>query len=153
MPVLSRRGGLLVLLLLLLLAAAIAAAVVLVRALSTSPAPNLGEQMIAVSPGGVVELVELEPELQELHHAVADDEAAFVAVRCYCGCEAMLEHRHLLDCFVRPDGQWERHAVGCGICQVEAREVLAGRAAGTPLDEIIADIDATYGQITQGNDA
>lgn len=150
MTVLSRRGGLLV----LLVAVAIAAAITLAWSLVSAPvAPAPGEQMVAVSPGGVVELAELEPELQHLYRAVADDEAAFHAVRCYCGCEAMLEHRDLFDCFVRPDGQWERHAVGCGICQVEAREVLAGRAAGTPLGEIAAEIDATYGQITQGSDA
>ncbi len=150
----ARRVGVLVLLTAVGLAAAIALVQLAPGASERSaPEQSAGEQMVAVSPGGVVELDELRPELQELYLAVADDPDAFSEVRCYCGCEAMLEHRHLLDCFVRPDGRWERHAIGCGICQVEAREVLAGRAAGTPLDEIIADIDATYGQITQESDA
>lgn len=150
MSVRSRRGGPLV----LLGGAAIAAAVALVWALVwMPPSAAPGEQMLAVSPGGVVELAELEPELQELYRSVADDDTVFRAVRCYCGCEAMLEHRHLLDCFVRPDGRWERHAVGCAVCQLEAREVLAARAADTPLAEIVADIDATYGQITEESDA
>ena len=82
--------------------------------------------------------------------AAADPEA-FTQVRCYCGCEAMLDHRHLLDCFERPDGGWERHAVGCAVCQLEARDVLAARAAGTPMPEIIAAIDDTYAGITEEN--
>lgn len=142
------RVGLLV----LLTAAGLAAATALVQLSAGTPTQSAGDQMVAVSPGGEVELGELRPETRELYLAVADDPDAFGEVRCYCGCEAMLEHRHLLDCFVRPDGGWERHAVGCGICQAEARDVLAARAAGTPLDDIIADIDATYGQITLETD-
>lgn len=142
------RVGLLV----LLAAAGLAAAFALVQLSAAAPAQAPGEQMVAVSPGGEVQLSELRPETRELYLAVADDPDAFEEVACYCGCEAMLEHRHLLDCFVRPDGGWERHAVGCGICQAEARDVLAGRAAGTPLGDITADIDATYGQITLETD-
>lgn len=107
------------------------------------------EQMVAVYPGGEVSLDELTPELRQLYLDVAADREVFEQVRCYCGCEAMLDHRHLRDCFERPDGGWERHAVGCGICQLEAREVLAGRAAGTPVAEIIAGIDETYAGITE----
>lgn len=142
------RVGLLV----LLTAAGLVAAIALVQLSAGTPTPSSGGQMVAVAPGGEVELSELRPETRELYLAVAADPAVFEAVRCYCGCEAMLEHRHLLDCFVRPDGGWERHAVGCGICQAEARDVLAGRAAGTPLGDITADIDATYGQITLETD-
>lgn len=116
------------------------------------PAPDAVE-MLAVAPGGEVQLAALDADLQQLYHAVAADGGAIAEVRCYCGCEAMLEHRSLLDCFVRPDGGWERHAVGCGVCRAEAEQVLAARAAGTPMAEIIADIDATYGLITAGVDA
>lgn len=117
-----------------------------------SPAPTQVE-MLAVSPGGEVQLAELDPELQALYQDVAADEEAFLQVRCYCGCEAMLDHESLLDCFVRPDGAWERHAIGCGVCRAEAEQVLAARAAGTPMAQIVADIDATYGMITEGTDA
>lgn len=141
---LLRRAG--VLLVVVLAAIALTA---IVHAMQ--PADD-GEQMLAVSPGGVVDIDELDPDLRELYLAAAADPEAFTAVRCYCGCEAMLDHRHLLDCFERPDGQWERHAVACGVCQVEAREVLAGRAAGTPLDEIVAAIDQTFAGITEGTD-
>lgn len=106
------------------------------------------EAMLAVSPAGTVELSGLSTDLQELYHAVADDADAMQAVRCYCGCEEMLAHGDLYECFVRPDGTWERHALGCAVCQGEARQVLAARTDGVPLDQIVADIDATYGSIT-----
>lgn len=126
------------------------AAVLALTAVVHSMRPATGqEQMVAVSPGGEVQLDELRPELQQMYLDVAEDPDAFSQVRCYCGCEAMLDHRHLGDCFVRPDGGWERHAVGCGICQLEARDVLAARAAGTPIDDIVADIDAAYAGITE----
>ncbi len=105
-------------------------------------------QMLQVSPGGAVELASLPREQQVLYEAAAADREAFEQVRCYCGCEDFLAHRHLLDCFERPEGGWERHATGCAVCLAEAEEVVEQRAAGTPLDEIIRRIDNRYGQIT-----
>ena len=138
----------------MLFAAALAAVVGLTWMVSTLLSPpagdrGAGDQMVAVSPGGHVELHELEPELRQLYQDVAADPVPFEHVRCYCGCEAMLDHRHLRDCFERPDGGWERHAVGCAVCQLEARDVLAGRAAGQSIDEITAEIDKTYAGITE----
>lgn len=113
-----------------------------------APPTPAQQEMVAVSPGGAVDIASLPTSVQELYLAAAADPDAFTAVRCYCGCEAMLDHRHLGDCFIRPDGDWERHAVGCGVCQAEARDVIAAREAGTPIDEIRRDIDADYGAIT-----
>lgn len=104
--------------------------------------------MLAVSPGGTVGLSTLSSDLRGLYHAVAEHEHTVEAVGCYCGCEQMLGHDDLLECFVRPDGMWERHAVGCAVCQTEAGQVLDARADGVPVDQIVADIDATYGPIT-----
>lgn len=105
-------------------------------------------QMLQVAPGGEVELASLSSEHQVLYEAAVADPEAFTQVRCYCGCEDFLAHRHLLDCFERPEGGWERHATGCAVCLAEAEEVVEQRAAGTPLDEIIRRIDNRYGQIT-----
>jgi hypothetical protein len=104
--------------------------------------------MLAVAPGGTIELASLPAVQQELYQAAAADPAGFEAVACYCGCEAFLDHRHLLDCFVRPDGGWERHATGCGVCLAEARDVIDLRADGTPIGEIARHIDDRYGAIT-----
>lgn len=134
-----------------LVVVAVAAAVALVAAVSALGAPSGAERMVSVSSCGVVSLAELDADLRQLYRDAAADPEAFTQVRCYCGCEAMLDHRHLLDCFERPDGGWERHAVGCAVCQLEARDVLAARAAGTPMPEIIAAIDDTYAGITEEN--
>ncbi|MEX2532912.1 MAG: PCYCGC motif-containing (lipo)protein, partial [Nitriliruptoraceae bacterium] len=112
-----------------------------------SAAPNTtGETpaMLAVAPGGTVELAALPAEHQMMYRAAAADPEAFQAVACYCGCEEFLDHRHLLDCFERPDGGWERHATGCAVCLVEARDVVEMRADGTPIAEIIQQIDDRY---------
>jgi hypothetical protein len=115
---------------------------------ATSEASGAEPAMLAVAPGGSVELASLPALHQELYLAAAADPEGFEAVTCYCGCEAFLDHRHLLDCFVRPDGGWERHATGCAVCLAEARDVIDLRAAGTPIDEIVRDIDGRYGAIT-----
>lgn len=104
--------------------------------------------MLAVAPGGTVELAALPAEHQKMYRAAAADPEAFQAVACYCGCEEFLDHRHLLDCFERPDGGWERHATGCAVCLVEARDVVEMRADGTPIAEIIRQIDDRYSAIT-----
>lgn len=105
--------------------------------------------ILAVAPGGTIDLATLPHDHQALYRAAAADLDAFQAVACYCGCEAFLEHRHLLDCFARPSGGWERHATGCAICMAQARDVIDMREDGVPLDEIIRTIDGRYGGITK----
>jgi hypothetical protein len=104
--------------------------------------------MLQLAPGGEVTLTSLPADHQVVYEAAAADEEAMTQVRCYCGCEGFLDHRHLLDCFVRPDGGWERHATGCTVCLAEAEEVLDLRARGVGLDEIVERIDRRYGGIT-----
>jgi hypothetical protein len=138
------------------LAVAIFALAVAVWLLATSGAPtSTGPDatddrpvMLAVAPGGSVELASLPADHQEMYRAAAADPDAFEAVACYCGCEEFLDHRHLLDCFVRPDGGWERHATGCAVCLAEAGDVIEMRSTGTPIDEITRRIDDRYGAIT-----
>lgn len=105
--------------------------------------------MLAVAPGGIVELDSLPEGHQQMYRAAAADPAAFAAVTCYCGCEQFLDHKHLLDCFVRPnDGAWERHATGCAVCMLQARDVVSMRADNRSLDDIIRQIDDRYSAIT-----
>ncbi|HET7236668.1 MAG TPA: PCYCGC motif-containing (lipo)protein [Actinomycetota bacterium] len=56
-------------------------------------------------------------------------------VPCFCGCEQMLAHRNLEDCFVTPDGAWESHASGCQICIKESRMLMRmmGRGMSAPM--------------------
>lgn len=101
--------------------------------------------MAMVAPGGVVELASLPMEHQMLYQAAGHASEAFEHVRCYCGCEAFLDHRHLGDCFVRPDGGWERHATGCAICLAEARDVVRLLEEDRDIDHITRFIDDRYG--------
>jgi hypothetical protein len=117
-------------------------------ALGSAAAGHDDPQMLQVAPGGEVALASLPAEHQVLYEAAVADRDAFTAVRCYCGCEAFLDHRHLLDCFERPEGGWERHATGCTVCLAEAEEVVRFREAGLALDEIVQRIDSRYGGIT-----
>lgn len=103
--------------------------------------------MVQVAPGGAVALASLPADHQTIYLTVADDPDTFGQIACYCGCVSFLDHRHLLDCFVRPDGGWERHATGCAVCLAEAREVIEMRDRKLPLDEIIRQIDRRYGDI------
>jgi hypothetical protein len=101
--------------------------------------------MLAVAPGGMIDLAALPAEHRVLYRAAAADHEAFENVACYCGCESFLEHRHLLDCFERPAGGWERHATGCAVCLAEARDVIDMRRDGIPLSEITRTIDIRFG--------
>ena len=100
--------------------------------------------MLEVAPGGALAFEDI-PEEQRHHYlAAADDEAAFSAVRCYCGCEDFLGHEDLRACFVRDDGAWERHATGCGICLAQAEMVIDLREQGRSVDEVADAIDDRY---------
>jgi hypothetical protein len=73
---------------------------------------------------------EVPEQVAVLYRAAHDHADVYAQIPCFCGCEAMLGHRHLLDCFARPDGGWEAHALGCGVCLGEARQVEELLAAG-----------------------
>lgn len=132
----------------IVLAAGLGLSLVPATSPAASPSPDTRPTMVQVAPGGEVGLASLPHDHQRLYEAAAADPEAFGQVACYCGCESFLDHRHLLDCFVRPDGGWERHATGCAICLAEAREVVDMRDAQVPVTEIVRRIDASYGAVT-----
>lgn len=108
---------------------------------STAPA-----DMLAVAPGGVIELADIPDPFLALYEGAAANPDVFSEVPCFCGCDAMLGHRHLLDCFVRAAGDgWEAHASGCGVCLGEAEQVLALIADGASTDEIVDEVVAEWG--------
>ena len=64
---------------------------------------------------------------------------------CYCGCaDFATPHRHLLDCFVNPDGAYTDHASGCDLCGKILLDVAAQHKQGVSIKEIRANIDAKY---------
>ena len=92
-------------------------------------APSAGAAMVEVAPGGLIDPSDVPEPVAVLYRAAFEHAGIYQAVPCFCGCEAMLGHRHLLDCFQRPEGGWEAHALGCGVCLGEAQQIedlLAG---------------------------
>lgn len=124
------------------IAFAVAAAMVLAGAglvgavMAASPRDHGTPAMAA--PGAQPEVVTLDLETvsQRIagHYHFADaHRSTFRTVPCFCGCETMLGHRNLLDCFVRPDGAgWEPHASGCAVCIQESQMIRTMLAKGIP---------------------
>jgi hypothetical protein len=73
--------------------------------------------------------------------------SVYAQVPCFCGCQEMLAHRNLEDCFVTPDGAWESHASGCQICIDESQMIMrmTGRGMGPEMmrDRIVAHYGGT----------
>lgn len=96
---------------------------VLATTSSDTESPSPAAAMVEVAPGGVIDPADVPESVAVLYRAAHAHSDIYENVPCFCGCEAMLGHRHLLDCFARPDGGWEAHALGCGVCLGEAQQV------------------------------
>lgn len=66
------------------------------------------------------------------------------AMPCYCGCGLQSGHRHLKDCFIKPDGSFDDHGSGCSLCDREAIDVKKWLDQNVPIKEIRARIDEKY---------
>jgi hypothetical protein len=109
-------------------------------------APSQAVAMVEVAPGGVIDPADVPESVAVLYRAAHEHTEIYQGVPCFCGCEAMLGHRHLLDCFARPEGGWEAHAIGCGVCLGEAQQVEELLAEGiTDPDQIRAAVVARWG--------
>lgn len=109
-------------------------------------APPQAVAMVEVAPGGVIDPADVPESVAVLYRAAHEHAGTYQGVPCFCGCEAMLGHRHLLDCFARPEGGWEAHAIGCGVCLGEAQQVEELLAEGiTDPGQIRAAVVARWG--------
>jgi hypothetical protein len=91
-----------------------------------------------------IELASMPRQTAEHYRFAAIHGSVYEQVPCFCGCDAMLGHRSLLDCFVRPEGGWERHASGCAVCLDESRMIRSMLARGSPAALIRSEIVASY---------
>lgn len=90
-----------------------------------SDKPEVAALMVEVAPGGVVAPEDVPETVSVFYLGAHQHPDVFGVVPCFCGCEEMLNHKNLLDCFARPDGSgWEAHALGCGVCLAEADQIL-----------------------------
>lgn len=124
---------------------------ILVLGVFATPSPHLDSgvdaaAMVDLAPGGVIDPADVPESVAVRYRAAHEHADIYAVVPCFCGCEAMLDHRHLLDCFARPAGGWEAHALGCGVCLGEAQQVEELLAAGeTDPDRIREAVVARWG--------
>ncbi len=73
---------------------------------------------------------------------------------CYCGCAETAEPRHksLEQCFLTPEGGFEKHASGCDLCGKEALDAAKWRDEGHSTKEIRQLLDKKYSMYGKGTD-
>lgn len=104
------------------------------------------DDMLAVAPGGVIDPADVPAVMAVLYRGAVDHPEDFAELPCFCGCAEMLGHRHLLDCFQRPDGSgWEAHASGCGVCLGEAEQALSLLDQDMPIDDVRSAVIERWG--------
>ncbi len=79
-------------------------------------------------------------EVQGIYNMVREIPHVADGIGCYCGCHTREGYRSLLTCYY-PKGR----AMGCPICQGEAKLVYRRTKEGQTLDQIRRAIDARYG--------
>lgn len=118
-----------------------------------SPTTSTTSPMLAVAPGGIIGPGDVAESIAVHYRAAVAHSDAFAAVPCFCGCQEMLGHRHLLDCYLRPgSSDWEAHAAGCGVCLGEAQQVEGLLASGvTDGNDLGKAVIAQWGDPYQAN--
>lgn len=66
----------------------------------------------------------LPPDVVEQYTFARENPDVYAQIPCFCGCQRLLGHRNLADCFVTPQGTWESHAAGCAVCLGESEMVM-----------------------------
>ena len=90
------------------------------------------DHSMAAPPPVTVQLADVSDDIADNYRYASEHLSDFVQIPCYCGCDKMLGHRNLADCYVTPSGEWDAHAAGCAVCAQEtlsAREQLAAGAS------------------------
>jgi hypothetical protein len=120
----SRKSGLLI---------ASCAVIVLVAAYFGVSA--LRARNAAVVAGDAAGVVTLDPALykgpaHEAYRVARERPELLAQLHCYCGCDRVMGHKNLLDCFRGT------HAGYCAICIGEAIDAERMRNSGTPVEQI-----------------
>ena len=124
----------------------VAAALVIVLAGVTGAVMQRRQPMPGAGPAmsGFM-LSSLSDEMAAHYHFADAHPSMYEQVPCYCGCDQMLGHRSLLDCFVKADGSgWEPHASGCAVCTQESQMIRRMLARGVSPNTITDTIVAHY---------
>ena len=77
-------------------------------------------------------------EVRVAYQVAQDDPALLAQLHCYCGCDKVLGHKSLLDCFR------DRHGSVCAICISEAVQADKLAKQGMPIEQIRDRLRASY---------
>lgn len=89
------------------------------------------------------------PKIEEAYRFAVDNPEALNGVNCYCGCmhhlhDGRIHKRGLLDCYMKEDGSFDRHASNCDMCINDALDVKKWTEEGVSKEEIKMRIDNRY---------
>lgn len=119
----------------------LAGVALLVRGASNADA---SDARVTPKPATVL-LTNLPSAMSDTYQYAAKHVAQFMAIPCFCGCQQSLGHRNLEDCVVTPDGDWDAHASGCGVCTAEAVAAKELLDINTPIDVVHKAIVDRFG--------
>lgn len=75
---------------------------------------------------------------REAYIVAKQDPALLAKLHCYCGCDRVLGHKNLLDCYR------DYHGASCEICTGEAMDAAEMAKEGSPVDQIRDALRARY---------
>lgn len=111
---------------------------------TTHAAMMAAQPVPAVEAGGFT--LDMVPAHMVQHYELARaNPKIYSQVPCFCGCDEMLGHRNLEQCFVTPDGDWESHAAGCSICIEESQMLMWMMTRGMSPQMMAERVIAEYG--------
>ena len=85
-------------------------------------------------------------QVKEAYLFAKNNPDALNGINCHCGCmqtvhNGRVHSRGLLDCFIKPDGEFDSHGANCEMCYVDALEVKRLFNQGKSKEEIKKYID------------
>ena len=81
---------------------------------------------------------EFQGNVREAYEVAERDPALLAQLHCYCGCDKLLGHKNLLDCYR------DTHASRCAICMGEALDAEPMANRGMPIEQIRDALRARY---------
>ena len=88
-------------------------------------------------------------QAKEAYTYAKNNPDALNGVNCHCGCmqtvhNGRVHSRGLLDCFMKPNGEFDSHGANCKMCYVDALEVKQLTQQGKTKEEIKKIINLKY---------
>ena len=88
-------------------------------------------------------------QVEEAYLYAKNNPDALNGINCHCGCmkvvhRGRLHSRGLLDCFIKPNGEFDSHGANCEMCYVNTLEVKKMANNGKTKEEIKKYIDSKY---------